>query len=173
MPERVPEKITCIQLWQRYATADKRKDELRYKWKRHVGNLHDTEYRIEMVKAAINQEYSKLPDKSFGAIPIDIQEKLCFLHKELKTLKCTRKELHYIIPHYKKDYEKTATRANRYLMAYRQVNNAIHERVSGSLIDKSNAAHNYPCLLFTNKLNDNIVVVVEEDGEYGKVSFKF
>lgn len=177
----MPERITCIQLWNRYVNADKLKDELRYKWKNRVDKLHDTEYRIEMVNATIKQEYSKLPDKSLGiVIPMDTQKKLLFLHKELKALKCTRKELHYVIVNYKKACEETTTRANRYLMAYKRVVSIVWKRVSGKVKSgeiatdvKINEIRKYPCTLFTNRSTGNITVVLKGEGGDSDIEIKY
>lgn len=169
-----PENITCIQLWKRYHKADQLKDELRYKWKHFVSELHNTEYRIEMVKNAIKQIQSQLPDKALGIpIPIEIQEKLFFLRHELIQLTTLRKETHFVITQYKKACEETTTRANRYLMAHKQVESIIRNRIPSDAINRVNEIYKYPCTLYTNNRTGNITVVLKGEGENSDIEIKY
>lgn len=169
-----PENITCIQLWKRYRNADNRSDELRSNWKRTVSKLHDTEYRIEMVKNTIKQIQSQLPDKALGIpIPIEVQEKLFFLRHELAALCGLRKELHAIIIIYKRQCEEATTRANRYLMAHKQVENIIRNRIPSDTINRVNEIYKYPCTLYTNNRTGNITVVLKGEGENSDIEIKY
>lgn len=169
-----PENITCIQLWKRYHQADNRSDELRSNWKRTVSKLHDTEIRIDMVKETLRKEYEKLPAKELKkAIPLDVQEKIFFLRHELAALRGLRKELHAIIIIYKRQCEDATTRANRYLMAHKQVESIIRNRIPSDAIDRVNKIYKYPCTLYTNNRTGNITVVLKGEGENSDIEIKY
>lgn len=169
-----PENITCIQLWKRYHNADERSDKLRYEWKHTVSKLHDTEIRIDMVKETLRKEYEKLPAKELKkAIPLDVQEKIFFLRHELAALCGLRKELHAIIIIYKRQCEEATTRANRYLMAHKQVESIIRNRIPSDTINRVNEIYKYPCTLYTNNRTGNITVVLKGEGENSDIEIKY
>lgn len=170
---RKPETLTCHQVWKRYYNAYNRSDELRSNWKRTVSKLHDTEYRIDMVKESLRKEYEKLPAKELNkAIPLDVQEKIFFLRHELAALCGLRKELHAIIIIYKRQCEEATTRANRYKMAYNRLKPIACERIPEGCEKPGKFIDEFKCKVFTNK-NGRIDIEVESDGISGRIEFSF
>ena len=167
------ETLTCHQVWKRYRNADIRSEQLRYQWKHTVGKLHDTEYRIDMVKDALRKETEKLPAKELGkVIPLDVQEKLFFLRHELAALCGLRKELHAIIIVYKRQCEEATTRANRYKMAYNRLKPIACERIPEGCEKPGKFIDEFKCTVYTNKTG-RIDIEVESDGISGRIEFSF
>lgn len=171
-----PEILTCHQLWRRYHNADKTSDDLRYKWKHAVSELHDTEYRIDMVKESLRKEYEKLPAKeSNKAIPLDVQKKIFFLRHTLSSLINHRKETHFIIIQYKKRCEAATTRANRYKMAYHRIKVIASKYMPKDTEKPGKFIDEFTCLVLTEKNGGlNIQVKIDGiDGIDGIIKFKY
>jgi hypothetical protein len=171
-----PETLTCLQLWRRYHNADEASDKLHYKWKHTVNELHNTEYRIGMVKESLRKEYEKLPAKGLKkAIPLEVQEKLFFLRNELAALYDLRKEIHAIIAMYKKAYEETITRANRYKMAYHRIKVIAAGRIPEGTEKRGKFIDEFTCSVQTEK-NGRLNIKVEIDyivGLGGTIEFHY
>lgn len=173
---KTPEILTCHQLWRRYYNADNRSDELRSNWKRTVSKLHDTEYRIDMVKETLRKEYEKLPAKELKkVIPLDVQEKIFFLRHELAALCGLRRELHAIIIIYKKQCEEATTRANRYKMAYHRIKEIASKYMPKDTEKPGKFIDEFTCLVQTEKDGRlNIQVKIDGvDGVDGIIKFNY
>lgn len=167
-----PETLTCYQLWKRYHNADNKSIVLRRQWKQTVDKLHDTTFRIDMVKEALCKETTKLPAKELGKpIPLDVQERLFFLRHELSALYGLRKELHAIILMYKRQSEETTTRANRYKMAYLQLKRIACKQIPEGCENPGKFIDDFQCTVSTNKNGNLIITATNNDGIVNKFKF--
>lgn len=167
-----PETLTCYQLWKRYHNADKRSTVLRREWKQTVDKLHDTMFRIDMVKETLRKETTKLPAKELGRpIPLDIQEKLFFLRHELAALRGLRKELHAINLMYKKQSEEATSRANRYKMAYTKLKPIACKQIPEGCENPGKFIDDFQCTVSTNKNGNLIITFTNNDGSVNKFKF--